>query len=486
MSRKNLMPDTSGVDLNNSKTWLPRYDFIDYERLECLVAEEAALFRQRTPKSRAMAERASENLLNGVVSQWHHNDWHLEYPFYTAHCKGNRLVDVDGNEYLDFNFGDTPDMFGHAPDGPAMATIAKELTSNGANTMTSTEAAIEAAALLQDRFGKHMGLKYWSVAFTASQANQYVIKMARIITHKPKVLMFNFAYHGTVDETIKKMPEPGKITLKCSMDIFPGQDPSATTEIVEFNDLEAVEAALKTGEIALVIAEPVFTNSGWRYPKDGFWDEVYALCRQYGAYMCFDETHTLSVGHEGYAGKWKLKTDFWTAGKSISGGVPCAVYGFTEEVGEKFGHELRTCTGAGAGSYGIGTLSTGNHVQMAGIAASLKQFFTEETYAKMITPMDFIVTESNKAMEQRDLPFYLEQMGNRCMVSFTPPTNNTKEMVLSSGFGGLHEYQMFYGLNRGIMKMPYYPMMMTSPQTSMDDARAFIDNFIKAIDNIIG
>lgn len=249
-----------------------------------------------------------------------------------------------------------------------------------------------------------MGLKYWSVAFTASIANQYVIKMARIITHKPKVLMFNFAYHGTVDETIKQMPNPGEITLRCSMDVFPGQDLSATTSIVDFNKLEALEAELATGDIAIVMAEPMFTNCGWWQPEDGFWDEVYDLCRRYGAYLCFDETHTISVGHEGFAGKWKMKCDFWTCGKSISGGLPCAVYGFGEEVGHKFSHELHNCTG------------------LAG----------------------------------------------------------------ACGYGGYHEYLLFYGLNRGIMKMPYFPMFMTSPQTTDADADALVQNFREAFVNMLG
>ncbi|MEH6577668.1 MAG: aminotransferase class III-fold pyridoxal phosphate-dependent enzyme [Amphritea sp.] len=487
MSRRNIRPDSSKVDLNDLETWLPVYDFIDYDRLGALVEEEFVKFMEKTPKSAEMHKRASKHLLNGVATQWHANDWHTAHPFYTAKSKGNSIVDVDGNEYIDFNFGDTPDMFGHAPDGEAMDRITNEIKTNGANTMTSTEAAIEASLLLQDRFGQHMGLKYWSSAFTASDANRFVIKMARIITRRPKTLMFNFAYHGTVDETLKHMPEPGKIEARVSMDIFAGQDLSADTAIVEFNDLEAVEAALKTGDIALVIAEPVFTNGGWLFPKEGFWDSVAELCEKYRTYLCFDETHTLSVGPSGYAGEWKLKCDFWTAGKSVGGGLPAAVYGFSEEVGEKFSHEIHNSGGiVGAGTYGVGTLCTGNHIQMTGIAAVMKQFFTQETYATMIEPMTFIVDELNKAMEARDVPFYWTQMGNRCQVSFAPTPTTTREMVVSCGYGGFHEYLLFHGLNNGIMNMPYFPMYMTSPQTTMAQAQKFIDVKIEAIDNVLG
>ena len=487
IARHNMMPDSSGVDLAKLETWTPHYEFIDRKRLGGLVEQEMNDFTARTAKSKAMYQRASRHLLNGVVSQWHHNDWHLEHPMYVAHAKDNRVWDVDGNEYIDFNFGDTPDMFGHAPSGPVFENTAEELKRTGANTMMTSEASIVAAELLQDRFGRHMGLKYWSAALSASLANQYVIKMARIITHKPKVLMFNFAYHGTVDETIKQMPVPGNIELRCSLDVFPGQDLSATTEIVEFNDLNAVESALAKGDIALVIAEPVFTNCGWWYPSEGFWTQVHQLCRKYGSYLCFDETHTISVGHEGFAGKWKMQTDFWTLGKCISGGLPCAVYGFTEEVGEKFNQELHHCTGlAGAGTYGIGTLVTGNHLQMYALVESLQAFFTAENYADMIRPMTRIAKQTNETFRELALPFRCLQMGNRGFIQAIPEVRNTKDSVMACGYGGYHEYLLFYGLNRGIMKMPYFPMFMTSQQTSDADADALASNIRDAFTMILG
>ncbi len=485
--RKETMPDTTGLDLRDLETWAPVYDFIDLERLNGRVVEEMEKFGARTPKSRELFKRAKLHLLNGVITQWHHNDWHLETPFYVERSKGNRLWDVDGHEYIDFCFGDTPDMFGHAPDGPTMRNTAAELQRTGGNTLLTSGDAVRAAELLQDRFGKHMGLKYWSVAFSASYANDYAIKMARTITHKPKVLMFNFAYHGTVDDTIKQMPEPGVIELRCSMDVFPGRDLSETTEIVEWNDLDAVEKALAKGDIAMVITEPVSSNCGWRYPAEGFWDAVYDLCRKHGSYLCFDETHTISVGHEGYAGLWKLKADFWTCGKSISGGLPCGVYGFTEEVGARFSHELHHCTGLpGAGTYGIGTLSTGNHHQMFGLRHALEEFFTEENFAAMTASMKRLVDGCNQAIDDRDLPFRVLQMGNRCFIQFIPSVNNTKESAMATGYGGYHEYLLYRSLNEGFMMMPYFSMLMTSPQTTEDDVDAYVEFFEQTLNNILG
>ena len=106
---------TKDSELDLTALLTPRHDGIDLDHVRGLVEAEAEIYRRRTPKSRALADRASKHLLGGVMSSWH-SDWHLPHPLYVERSQGNRVWDVDGNEYIDFNFGDTPDMFGHAPD----------------------------------------------------------------------------------------------------------------------------------------------------------------------------------------------------------------------------------------------------------------------------------------------------------------------------------------------------------------------------------
>jgi len=185
--------------------------------------------------------------------------------------------------------------------------------------------------ILADRFG----LKYWYTALSASDANRFSIKIARMLTGRPRILMFNLAYHGTVDETLKWTLEPGVVQRRFHVDYEPDQDPAATTRIATWNDLESVEDALRHGDVALVISEPALTNTGIVMPEPGFHEGLRALCTRYGAYLLIDETHTLSEGPRGCTGEWGLEPDFWVAGKAIASGVPCAVYGFNEEVGER-------------------------------------------------------------------------------------------------------------------------------------------------------
>jgi glutamate-1-semialdehyde aminotransferase len=107
------MSDATAADLTDLLT--PRHEGIDLVRLRRLAEKERERYVERTPRSRDLSDRAEKHLIGGVMSSWH-TDWHLPHPLYVERSKDNRVWDVDGNEYVDFNLGDTPDMFGHAPD----------------------------------------------------------------------------------------------------------------------------------------------------------------------------------------------------------------------------------------------------------------------------------------------------------------------------------------------------------------------------------
>jgi glutamate-1-semialdehyde 2,1-aminomutase len=322
------MADPTGADITDLLT--PKHDRIDLGRLRRLVEAERERYVERTPRSRDLAARAEKHLIGGVMSSWH-TDWHLPHPLYVERSKGNRVWDVDGNEYVDFNLGDTPDMFGHAPDNAVTRSVSDFVLRTGSATLLPSEDAIVASEILAERFG----LRYWYTALSASDANRFSIKIARMVTGRPRVLMFNLAYHGTVDETLHWTLEPGVIQRRFHADYAPGQDPAATTKIANWNDLDSVEQALADGDVALVLTEPALTNTGIVLPEPGFHAELRALCNRYGAYLLIDETHTLSEGPRGCTGEWGLEPDFWVAGKAIASGIPCAVYGFSEEIGDR-------------------------------------------------------------------------------------------------------------------------------------------------------
>ena len=233
---------------------------VDHERLAALKAREDELFVARHPRSRELFERARAHMLDGVPMNWM-TRWSSPFPPYVAEAHGARFTCVDGHQYIDFCLGDTGAMTGHSPEGPAAAIAAQ--AARGITTMLPTEDSLWVAGELSRRFG----LQYWQLALTATDANRFAVRLARHVTRRPKILVYNYCYHGSVDETIITIndgvpgPKPGNAG--------PPVDPTVTTKVIEWNDLEALERALEPGDVACVLAEPALTNIGIILPDDG-------------------------------------------------------------------------------------------------------------------------------------------------------------------------------------------------------------------------
>ena len=236
---------------------------IDRERLAALKAREDEAFVARHPRSRELFERAQAHMLDGVPMNWM-TRWSSPFPPFVAEAHGARFTCVDGHEYVDFCLGDTGAMTGHSPEGPAAAIAAQ--AARGITTMLPTEDSLWVADELSRRFG----LRYWQLALTATDANRFAVRLARHVTRRPKILVYNYCYHGSVDETIITIndgvpgPKPGNAG--------PPVDPTVTTKVIEWNDLEALERALEPGDVACVLAEPALTNIGIILPDDGYHD----------------------------------------------------------------------------------------------------------------------------------------------------------------------------------------------------------------------
>lgn len=474
------MAEADELDLGDLLT--PKHDQIDLGRLRRLVERETQTYVERTPRSRALADRAAKHLIGGVMSTWH-SDWHLPHPLYVERAKDSRVWDVDGNEYIDFNFGDTPDMFGHAPDNEVSRSVSEFVRRHGNATLLPNEDTIVASEILSERFG----LRYWQTALTASDANRFSIKIARMLTGRPKILMFNLAYHGTVDETLKWTLEPGVVNRRFHVDFDPGTDPAATTRIANWNDLASVEAALREGDVALVLTEPALTNSGIVMPDPGFHRELRALCTRYGVYLLIDETHTLSEGPRGCTGEWGLEPDLWVAGKAIASGFPCAVYGLSEEIGDRLAALLSTDDPQGVGGMtGLGTTVAGNALSMHALRKSLEHALTEESYAKMRGAMGRLAQGMRDVISKHGVPFHLTSMGNRCDLRFQPQAaRDAFDGALGIGVGGYFEFVHMRALNRGFMIIPYYNMFLCSPCTTADDVDRWIDCFDEIVADMI-
>jgi glutamate-1-semialdehyde 2,1-aminomutase len=295
------------------------------KQLAELMKREGDLFKSRTPKSAEAFRQAQDVLLNGVPMPWM-SDWSSPYPIFVDAAAGNRITDIDGNTYIDFCLGDTGAMFGNSP--PATADAVAEQVRKGITTMLPSKDAPWVAREL----GRRFGLPYWQVAMTATEANRYVIRICRALTKRPKILVFNECYHGSLDEALFHLDKDGHLALRCEFDGNPGLVKESVARVVEFNDMSALEEALSHKDVACILAEPVMTNCGMVLPEPGYHDNLRGLATKYGAYLIIDETHTFSSGPGGYTAAHGLKPDFITLGKAIAGGIPVAVYGFTAQI----------------------------------------------------------------------------------------------------------------------------------------------------------
>jgi len=447
---------------------------IDRTRLQSLMQREQQKFVADRPKSATLFERARKSLLGGVPMNWMAK-WAGAFPPFVREARGAEFFDVDGHRYVDFCLGDTGAMTGHSPS--ATVSAVEQQARRGITLMLPSEDAIVVGEELQKRFG----LPYWQFALTATDANRFSIRLARHITARPKILVFNWCYHGTVDESFITLADG--VAKARRGNIGPAVDPSVTTTVVEFNDLSALEASLKKEDIACVLAEPALTNVGIVLPQPGYHAALREITRKYGTLLVIDETHTICAGPGGYTRAENLEPDFLVFGKPIAGGVPGAAYGFTAEVAQCIleRQNLEDCDTGGIG----GTLA-GNALSLAAMRATLQKVLTKEAFDRMI-PMAERWTEGvAKAIAEFDLPWTVTRLGCRAEYLFAPQTPRNGTEAHDAMDFELERFMHLYAMNRGILLTPFHNMALMSPVTSKEDIDQHTKVFRDAAKELVG
>ena len=443
---------------------------LDRAKLSALLQQEMELFQKNHPKSHELYQRAGRSLPGGVPMLWM-TRWAGSFPVFVKEAKGARFTDVDGISYIDLCLGDTGAMTGHAPDATVQAV--QEQIQKGITLMLPYEDVIWVGEELQRRFG----LPYWQFALTATDANRFVLRIARLITGRPKILVFNYCYHGSVDETLITLDEEGT-PIPRPNNLGPQIDPRLTTKVIEFNDIAALETALSARDVAAVLAEAAMTNIGIIHPEPGYHDALRKITRKYGTYLIIDETHTICTGPGGYTAAFALQPDFLTLGKPLAGGVPAAVYGFTEEVSHAFNERL-TIDDADVGGLG-GTLA-GNALSIAAMKATLQHVLTDEFYAKAIQLQERFTEGIESVIKEFELPWIVKRLGNRSEYWFrpTPPKNGGEAHAAVDT--ELDRYMHLFTLNRGILMTPFHNMALISPDVRQADVDYHTKVFREAV-----
>jgi len=438
------------------------------------MEREQQRFVHDHPKSKALYERAGKSMPGGVPMNWMLK-WAGAFPPFVREAQGAHFFDVDGNRYIDFCLGDTGAMTGHSPF--AMVKAAEEQLKRGITLMLPSEDAVFVAEELQKRFG----LPYWQFALTATDANRFSIRLARQITGRPRILVFNWCYHGSVDESF--------ITLKDGVaqarrgNIGPPVDPAVTTRVVEFNDLPALEQELASGDVACVLAEPVMTNVGIVHPEPGFHKALRELTRRHDTLLIIDETHTLCAGPGGYTRAENLEPDFFVLGKAVGSGVPGAAYGFTKEVAKRISdrHNLEDCDTGGIG----GTLA-GNALSLAAMRATLEKVLTKAAFDQMIPLAERWTAGVEKTIAEFSIPWNVTRLGCRAEYLFSPhPAKNGTQAHYAMDFE-LERFMHLYAMNRGILLTPFHNMALMSPSTAKEDVDHHTRVFREGVKELVG
>ncbi len=450
---------------------------LDRDHLHALVARERAAYVAANPRSRELFRQAAGTLLAGVPMSWM-SMLTGGHPLYFEGARGNRITDVDGHTYVDFCLGDTGAMTGHSPEVVLDAIDARLRARGGITTMLPTADAAFVGAELQRRFD----LPYWQFSLTATDANRWVLRMCRMVQRRPYVLVFSECYHGSVDETIVVVGPDGRPTAKPG-NVGPQVDPTQTTRVVEFNDVEALRAALTPRDVACVLMEPWMTNIGIVPPRPGFLEAVRELCDETGTLLINDETHTISAGVGGCTRALGLRPDIVTIGKAIAGGVPMGAYGVSEELAARIlGDPHADLVDQG----GVGGTLAGNALASAAARATLEQVLTEEAFAHMTALATRYTAGVQSVLDAYRVPWVVIQLGARAEYRFTPVVPRTGNESRAAHDGELEEYLHLYTLNRGIFMTPFHNMALMCPATSEGDVDRHTEVFGEAIDEMYG
>ncbi|MDE3092914.1 MAG: aminotransferase class III-fold pyridoxal phosphate-dependent enzyme [Acidobacteriota bacterium] len=451
---------------------------INRRRLNELLVREREQYRRANARSLSIHE-SSRHLLAQVPMTWM-SKWAGGFPVAFDQAHGALITDVDGHELVDFALGDTGAMAGHSPEPLARALEERVGRRGGVTTMLPNEDAEWVALELARRFG----VSRWSFTLSATDANRWLLRLVRMVTGRPKVLVFSYSYHGTVDETFVVLDENGGAVPRPG-NVGAAVDPSSTTRVVEFNDLAALESELRHGDVAAVLTEPALTNIGIVLPEPGFLEGVRRLCDETGTLLIVDETHTFSAGPGGATRRWGLRPDAVTIGKSLGGGVPCGAYGLSQELADRVlgsldqGADIVDVGGVG------GTLA-GNALSLAAMRAVLGEVLTDQAFAEMEVLATSFAQGVRDSIEGHDLAWSVSQLGARCEYRFMAPAPRSGGESARSTDVELEDLLHLYCVNRGVLITPFHNMALMCPATTQAHVALHQRVFDAALDELVG
>jgi glutamate-1-semialdehyde 2,1-aminomutase len=439
----------------------PYTTMIDRQRLAALRGEEDRVFLRRTIRSRALHSRASEHMPHGVPMPWMAGLWRTP-PIYMASGHGAYLSDVDGNSYLDFNLCDLSMTVGYGNESVARAADLQ--TRRGAHYLAPTEDAVLVSEMLADR----MGLPFWQYTLSASGANTEVIRIARFITKRSRIVIFGGHYHGHIEETLVR--EDNGASVPDAAGLSPGS--AAHTTILPFNDLPALERALAVGDVALVLTEPVLTNCNLIMPELEFHGAVRELTRRHGTMLCMDEAHTFQFAYGGLSRLWNLRSDFVVVGKGLGSGFALGAYGMSEAVAQCVADNLDV--DIGPRGIALGGTTYGSALALAVARAILEDVMTVNAHDHVNSLGTMLADGLDRQFNERNLPWTAFRCGPRAGYCLSPALPRTGAEACQSLDYEMIDARRVFMANRGV----WDAVASAGPQASIAHSRANIETYL--------
>jgi glutamate-1-semialdehyde 2,1-aminomutase len=435
----------------------------DSQRLDRLIARERDTFARQHARSAELHERALGIMPGGVPMGWMAASA-SPFPPYITGAHEARLTDIDGHTYADFALSEGAALGGHAP--PALVDALTAARERGIAHMLPTEDALWVA----EELGLRFGLPSWHFAVSATDANRFALRLARQLTGRPTIVVFGGYYHGTLDEA----------TGDYDPRVSGGHAAGAATRVIDFNDLDALEAALAQGDVACVLAEPALTNVGLVSPLAGYHAELRAMTRATGTLLILDESHTFAAGPGGATAHVGLEPDMLTIGKALGGGVPAAAYGFSAELGHELTRRELVYTA------GVGGTLAGSALALAAVRATLEHVLNVDGFQRAHALSDAFVEQIGAVITERRLDWHVAALGCRVDYTFAPsPPRNANEARASMD-NALSLYLRLFELNRGVLLTPFLSnTALISPVTRLEDVQRCADVLNAALGELL-
>ena len=445
----------------------PAYDL---DRLSAIKLREDAAFVAARPASAALWARAKSSMPNGVPMSWLRTSYDHP-PLFVASGTGARFLDVDGNGYSDFNIADMSMFGGYAP--PSVVEAVSRRVAQGTQFLLPNEDGVWVA----EELGRRYGLPKWQFTLSATHANTEAIRVARAITGRDKVLMFEGKYHGHLDEALVELDDRGELVPE---EAGLARDVVANSRVIGFNDPAALRAALEPRDVAIVLTEPALTNNiGLLMPQPGFHEALRMTTREAGTLLAYDETHTQVVGPGGLSRKWSLEPDVVTIGKSIASGVPLGAYGMTEAVAGVLERPGGRDDEKGAVATG-GTLF-GNPLSMAAARATMSQVLTDDAYEHTRKLGGILADGLEAAVRKANLPWTVHRFWPRSGTTFAPSMPRDAQEAYASLDVPLRRAMRVYMANRGV----WDAIVGAGPTCPVPATQDDVDRYVSAYSDFI-